>query len=50
MVDVYSNILGNSVEPGDSALEGENFVVKNSTRKRKKSEITPEIRKKLKQF
>ena len=44
MVDVYSDILGNGVEPCVSALGSENIVLKNSPRKRKKYEITPELR------
>ena len=33
-----------------SDIEGVNISAKNTTRKRKKSEINPDIRKKLKQF
>ena len=45
---VGPDLTGKGIDLGDNALD--NVVVRNTTRKQKKSEITPDIRKKLKQF
>ena len=53
VVDVYLYVIGNRLKSNNSVSESgesEDFKVRENARKRKKPDITPEIRNKLKRF